>query len=75
MKTNIILRLLLVCFFIYIAWPMVPQSSSSLEFLFWGCWLLFAFVFIGANLATLLKMSRPPIMEQEGISKKKQRSH
>ncbi|MFD1415384.1 hypothetical protein [Oceanobacillus jeddahense] len=75
MKTNIILRLLLVAFLLYIAWPMVPQSTSSLEFLFWGCWLLFAFVFIGANLATLLKMSRPPVMEQEGLTKNKQRSH
>lgn len=73
MRTNTILRLLLACFFLYVAWPMIPQISSKLEYIFWGCWLLFALLFIGANLAALLKISRPPIMEQEGINRKKLR--
>lgn len=65
MRHYAFLRLLLAAFFMYFAWPLIPQSSSQLEMLFWACWLAF-FVFVfGANLATLIKISDPPVMEQE----------
>ncbi|WP_010099158.1 hypothetical protein [Ornithinibacillus scapharcae] len=65
MRHYAFLRLLLAGFFLYFAWPLIPQASSRLEFIFWGAWLAFLIIVIGANLATLLKMSDPPIMEQE----------
>ncbi|MEN2467092.1 hypothetical protein [Ornithinibacillus sp. FSL M8-0202] len=65
MRHYAFLRLLLAAFFLYFAWPLIPQSSSQLEMLFWGCWLVFFVLVFGANLATIFKMSEPPVMEQE----------
>lgn len=60
-----ILRLLLAGFFLYFAWPVIPYATTSLELTFWGIWVLLFLLVVGANLATLLQMTRPPVMEQE----------
>ncbi|WP_339228382.1 hypothetical protein NSQ77_01195 [Oceanobacillus sp. FSL K6-2867] len=65
MRHYAILRLLLAAFFLYIAWPVIPSASSNTELIFWGGWLSFLLLVIGANLATLLQMTTPPVMEQE----------
>ncbi|MEI3606047.1 hypothetical protein SPD48_10115 [Pseudogracilibacillus sp. SE30717A] len=60
-----ILRILLAIFLIYFAWPYIPEAVTQIERIFWGAWLLFLILVIGGNLATLLKMSSPPVMEQK----------
>lgn len=70
MRHYAILRLLLAGFFLYFAWPVIPYATTPLEMTFWGIWILFFLLVVGANLATLLQMTRPPVMEQES---KKQR--
>ncbi|MGM8213590.1 hypothetical protein ACLIBH_12505 [Virgibacillus sp. W0430] len=66
----VVLRLLLACFFLYFAWPFIPNAVTMVERIFWGGWLGFFMLVIGANLATLLKMTVPPIMEQNRKNKK-----
>lgn len=75
MKYYAILRLLLAGFFLYFALPVIPQASSQIELLFWGCWLLFFLLVIGGNLATLLKIVNPPVMEQEELYERKRHRH
>ncbi|GGA82048.1 hypothetical protein [Ornithinibacillus halotolerans] len=65
MRQYAFLRLLLAAFFLYFAWPLISQASSQLEMIFWGAWLVFFVLVFGANFATLLKMSEPPVMEQD----------
>nr|WP_163971629.1 hypothetical protein [Oceanobacillus halotolerans] len=65
MRHYAILRLLLACFFLYVAWPVIPEATSQIGMLFWGGWLAFFLLVVGANLATLLQMTSPPVMEQE----------
>ncbi len=65
-----LLRLLLAAFFLYFAWPYIPLATSSLETVFWGVWLLFFLLVVGANLATLLQIVSPPVMEQEQIRRR-----
>lgn len=60
-----LLRLLLAGLCLYFAWPYIPQPSSLLEMAFWGVWLFLFLLVVGANLATLLQMTTPPLMEQE----------
>ncbi|MFD2046316.1 hypothetical protein ACFSTA_10950 [Ornithinibacillus salinisoli] len=72
MRHYAILRLLLAGFFLYFAWPLIPVASSQLEAVFWGTWLVFFTLVVGANFATLLRMNPPPVMEQEEI---RQREH
>ncbi|RLL47872.1 hypothetical protein D8M04_00915 [Oceanobacillus piezotolerans] len=67
MRHYTILRILLAGFFLYFAWPYIPEASSNLELTFWGAWLTFFLVVMGANFATLLQISRPPVMEQEEL--------
>ncbi|MUK86860.1 hypothetical protein GMD78_00395 [Ornithinibacillus sp. L9] len=62
-----ILRLLLAGFFLYFAWPLIPAATTQLEAVFWGAWLVFFMLVVGANFATLLQMTSPPVMEQEQI--------
>ncbi|MFS0751184.1 hypothetical protein [Oceanobacillus sp. 1P07AA] len=71
MRQYALLRLLLAVFFLYIAWPLIPEATSQLEFIFWGCWLVFLFLFVGANLSTLLQITSPPVMEQKEFLKRK----
>ncbi|MDL4840676.1 hypothetical protein [Aquibacillus rhizosphaerae] len=65
MKQYALLRILLACFFLYIAWPSIRGEISYLSSIFWGAWLVFFLLVLGSNFATLLKMTRPPVMEQE----------
>ncbi|UJL45056.1 hypothetical protein KFZ58_11565 [Virgibacillus sp. NKC19-16] len=67
MRHYAILRLLLAGFFLYFAWPMIPEASTSIEMIFWGGWLAFFVLVVGANFATLLQMTKPPVMEQENV--------
>ena len=59
------LRLAFAMFLLYVAWPFIPAASTSLAKLFWIAWLTFFMLVIGGNFATLLRMSAPPVMEQE----------
>lgn len=68
-----LLRLLLAVYLLYFAWPYIPFATTQLEKLFWLFWLAFVTVVIGANLLTLLKLTSPPIMEQESIQTKEER--
>jgi hypothetical protein len=75
MRHYAILRLLLAGFFLYVAWPHIPEAVTRTETVFWGMWLTFFLLVAGANLATLLRMSRPPVMEQEEIYEEKTRNY
>lgn len=75
MTHQTILRLLLTCFLLYFAWPYIPGATTFLEQLFWGVWLGFLVLVFGGNLATLLEISRPPIMEQKESSRTRKRIH
>jgi type VI protein secretion system component VasK len=70
-----VLRILLASFLLYIAWPQIPLASSQLASLFWGVWLLLFVLVLGSNLATLLQMTRPPILEQDRQLQRKTLKH
>ncbi|WP_077299064.1 hypothetical protein [Virgibacillus pantothenticus] len=70
-----LLRLLLAGFMLYVAWPFIPQGTTFLEQLFWGGWLIFFLLVIGANSASLLQMIQPPIMEQKKERQRKTYNH
>lgn len=59
MRQYAILRLLLATFFLYIAWPYFPHARVGIELLFWGSWIVFCLLVIGANLAILLEVMPP----------------
>lgn len=65
MRQYTYLRLLLAGFLLYFAWPYIPHASSAMEKLFWGVWLGFLWLVIGGNLATLLHLSKVPVLEQK----------
>ncbi|WP_010651147.1 hypothetical protein [Oceanobacillus massiliensis] len=75
MRHYAILRLLLSGFFLYIAWPAIPYASSYMEQIFWGGWLVFLLLVVGANFATLLQMTRPPVMEQNQYNRRQRDFH
>ncbi|MFC4022546.1 hypothetical protein ACFOUV_01780 [Oceanobacillus longus] len=75
MRHYAILRLLLASFFLYIAWPVIPYITTNVELIFWGGWLLFLLLVVGANFATLLQMTRPPVMEQEEYNRRQRDFH
>ena len=75
MKHYAILRLLLAALFLYFAWPMIPLASSAFELTFWAVWLIFLVLIIGANLANLLQMIQPPVMEQQPDKMKQSANH
>lgn len=70
MKNHAILRLLLSGLLLYVAWPYIPLAKTSLATTFWGLWLGFFLLVIGANLATFLEIINPPSMEQEKIKQR-----
>lgn len=70
-----LLRLLLAALLLYIAWPLIPLAVSQLEMIFWGVWILFFLLVVGANFATLLQMTAPPVMEQEKVLERKTHNH
>lgn len=65
MRIYTILRLTFASFLLYVAWPFIPLATTFEAKLFWISWLIFLMLVIGGNLATLLQLSEPPIMEQE----------
>lgn len=69
-----ILRILLACFLLYFAWPSIPEAVMQVEKVFWGSWLLFLLLVIGGNLATLLQLTSPPVMEQEKFEKNERKT-
>lgn len=74
MRNYAILRLLLAAFFLYFAWPFIPQATLRIEMLFWGMWLSLFLLVVGANFSTLLQMTEPPVMEQERMSRRQARN-
>lgn len=70
MRNYAILRLLLAGLFLYVAWPLIPLASSKLEVIFWGSWVGLFLLVVGANLATFLQMTSPPVMEQEKLRRR-----
>lgn len=70
MRNLTILRLLLVGLLLYVAWPYIPLATLKLEVAFWGIWLGLLLLVVGANLATLLEMTRPPAIEQKKIKQR-----
>ncbi|KGX93365.1 hypothetical protein N781_09930 [Pontibacillus halophilus JSM 076056 = DSM 19796] len=60
------LRILLACFLLYMAWPFLGVQGSTVATLFWGAWLAFFLLVIGANLAIVLRFrSKPQFHEKE----------
>ncbi|GAA0429600.1 hypothetical protein GCM10008983_02460 [Lentibacillus halophilus] len=70
MRHYAILRLLLASFFLYVAWPVIPEAVTTEATLFWGLWLGFFLLVAGSNFASLLQMVTPPVMEQENIQRR-----
>lgn len=70
MKNLPILRLLSAGLMIYFALPKIQTAASNLEMVFWGMWLVYFLLVVGANLANLLRMIDPPPMEQTQQKKK-----
>lgn len=64
-------RILIVGFFLYMARPYLLNVEGTIEFLFWSAWLLLALLILGANLATLLQITHPPLIEQEQKQERK----
>lgn len=75
MRQYTILRLLLALFLLYFAWPYIPTATTQLANIFWMAWLTFLVLVIGGNLATLLQLSSPPVMEQEKTLKERKRNY
>lgn len=75
MRQYTILRLLLALFLLYFAWPYIPTATTQLANIFWIVWLTFLVLVIGGNLATLLQLSSPPVMEQEKTLKERRRNY
>ena len=75
MRHYALLRLLLAGLLLYIAWPLIPLTTSSLGFVFWGIWLGFLVLVVGANFATLLQMTDPPVIEQEKLLERRTHNH
>lgn len=74
MRIYTILRLMFALFLLYVAWPFIPLATTQEAKLFWMAWLGMLFLVVGSNLATLLHMSDPPVMEQlEEIKQKRGR--
>lgn len=70
MRHYAILRLLFAGFLLYFAWPAIPSATTTIELIFWGGWLGFFLLVFGSNLATLLQMMRPLVMEQKELMKR-----
>lgn len=75
MRHYTILRLLFALFLLYFAWPYIPSATTQLANIFWIAWLTFLTLVIGGNLATLLQLSSPPVMEQEKRVKQRGRNY
>lgn len=68
-----LLRIAFVGFLMYLAFPYMLEMSSQLEFVFWTVWVMVFFFIVGGNVATLLKINQPPVIEQtEAVKQKKE---
>jgi len=59
-----LLRIAFVGFLMYLAFPYMLQVSGQLEFIFWTVWVMVFFFIVGGNVATLLRIHQPPVIEQ-----------
>ncbi len=71
MRFYTVFRLAFAGFLLYVAWPFIPQATTSLGKGFWFTWLLFFLLVVGGNLATFLHLSEPPVMEQEELPRER----
>lgn len=60
-----LLRIAFVGFLMYLAFPYMLQVSGQLEFIFWTVWVMVFFFIVGGNVATLLRINKPPVIEQK----------
>lgn len=74
-KNNALLRLLLACFFLYVAWPSIPEATTQLGTVFWGMWLVFFMLVAGANLALMMKLDTTAKLEQMETRRRKVENH
>lgn len=65
MRMYTVLRILFALFLLYVAWPFIPLATTEAAKLFWLVWLFLFVLVVGGNLATLLRLSDPPVMEQD----------
>ncbi|MFC0522338.1 hypothetical protein ACFFGV_01880 [Pontibacillus salicampi] len=75
MRQNALLRLLLACFLLYMAWPFLRVQGETLANYFWIGWMVFFVLVAGGNLALLLQLSSPPKFKEPSLEGKKQLSH
>lgn len=75
MRLYTILRLTFAGFLLYVAWPFIPVGTTPIAKGFWITWLTFLCFVIGGNLATLLQLTNPPVMEQEQEKRETARMH
>ncbi|WP_425441487.1 hypothetical protein [Salinibacillus kushneri] len=54
MKRNALLKLLIACYFLYLALPSIREMTTSASSLFWAAWIVFFVLVAGANLGVLL---------------------
>lgn len=74
MRLYTVLRLMFSLFLLYVAWPFIPSATTQTAKLFWIVWLFFFVLVVGGNLATLLHISEPPVMEQEDEMKQERQT-
>jgi len=72
MRQNALLRLLLSCFLLYMAWPSVQVQGGTLASYFWLAWLVFFLLVAGSNLATVMKIPASVSLNSSPESEKKQ---
>lgn len=63
--------MLLGLFLIYLIWPTLLEMISWNEIIFWILWLSLFLLVFGANLASMLQINSPSLLEQ----KKNQRTN
>lgn len=71
-KQYALLKILLGIFLLYLALPVLGVSANSMANLFWGLWLIFFVLVVGANLAVLLNVQRQRPQENLNYEKMRQ---
>jgi len=74
MRQNALLRLLLSCFLLYMAWPSLQVQGGTLASYFWLAWLVFFLLVAGSNLATVMKIPTGVQLQNPSESEKKRYS-
>ncbi|KGP73626.1 hypothetical protein [Pontibacillus yanchengensis] len=75
MRQNAILRLMLACFLLYVAWPYLRVQGSPIGSYFWLTWLFFFLLVAGANLAVILRIPNKMDVSSPSHEKKRQQSY